>query len=127
MWLILFTVLLCVPGCGMLLKIFFRCKNENRGNFSLHNSKPGISVAVDIILVNDTLLVDTVKISQPKTGSRAREQFINANTTSLSVISREVVPGEIAPIVELTRSKEQIRNVFLCSQNFLSMETIDYV
>ncbi len=104
-WLIVLMVLLCVPGCGMLPKIFLDTKTKTVAISASTTANQGFPVAVDIILVNDTLLVDTVKDLTAKDWFKAREQFINANTTSLSVISREVVPGEIAPIVELTRSK----------------------
>ena len=104
-WLISFTILLCLTGCGMLPKIFLDIETKTLEISASTTANQGFPVAVDIILVNETLLVDTIKGLSAKDWFKDRDQFINMNTTSLSVISREVVPGEIAPIVELPRSK----------------------
>tara|TARA_B100000575_G_C23098916_1_gene633937 strand:- start:505 stop:981 length:477 start_codon:yes stop_codon:yes gene_type:complete len=104
-WLLLLAAVVCLPGCGMLPKIFLDIETKTVAISASTTANQGFPVALDIILVNDTLLMDTVKDLSAKNWFKGRDQFINTNTTALSVISREVVPGEIAPIVELPRSK----------------------
>ena len=64
----------------------------------------GFPVAVDVVVVNDELLLKTVEGLSANDWFSGREQFLSDHSETAVIISREVVPGKRAPIIELARS-----------------------
>ncbi len=64
----------------------------------------GFPVAVDVVVVNDELLLKTVEGLSAKDWFSGRGQFLTDHSETAVIVSREVVPGKRAPIIELARS-----------------------
>ena len=98
--LLLFTL----PGCSFLPKFIADIETETIEVSAAPNANAGYPIAVDVVVLNDTTLVQAVQEMSAKDWFAGREQFILDHREMSAVIKREVVPGRKAPEIELERS-----------------------
>jgi hypothetical protein len=98
-----FTVI-ALPGCEMFPKMLADIDTKVISISATANANGGYPTAVDVVILNDAALTGAVAGMSAKGWFKGKEQFLLDHNGMSTVITREVVPGQKAPKIELTRS-----------------------
>ncbi|OUU03342.1 MAG: hypothetical protein CBB92_01575 [Flammeovirgaceae bacterium TMED32] len=91
-------------SCGYIPKLLPDVNIKTVQIVASSKANQGFPVAVDVVVVNDEILIKTIEGLSAKDWFSGRQQFLTDHSETTVIISREVVPGKRAPIIELARS-----------------------
>jgi hypothetical protein len=103
-YLVVGIALFAVSSCGIFPKMIADIETDVISISAVSDANGGYPIAVDIVVLNDSALVQAVQGMSAKNWFQGKEQFILDHREASTVILREVVPGKTAPKIELERS-----------------------
>ena len=103
-YLVVGIALFAVSSCGIFPKMIADIETDVISISAVSDANGGYPIAVDIVVLNDSALVQAVQGMSAKNWFQGKEQFILDHRVASTVILREVVPGKTAPKIELERS-----------------------
>ncbi len=127
--LVLLSILLV--SCGYIPKLLPDVNIKTVQIVASSKANQGFPVAVDVVAVNDEILIKTIEGLSAKDWFSGREQFLTDHSETTVIISREVVPGKRAPIIELARSTRVNAKAVFIFANYINQSVnrlkIDFI